>query len=372
MGNKKLASYTGDIPFIEKGEKGAVIRQHVGFVDGSYSYLSGSDGEDFQDFVRVNGKWYMCTVSYSSSSPSVTDTVNGKSCWTIGSNFDFVATQVFLADRAAINLLGTNQINLYNADGSIFGSFRTGDDYALWLGAATPQNAPFWVKKNGEMYALKGVFQGEIQGVKGSFTRLSAIGSDGKSGGDISLNSDGQLEFNADIYNQGSKPGRGGWRFYANNIWGRGAFGHYGSTLAVVKGGLMTIYPDGYANTNTKEQVKLSSSLNNGHSVYEIKLYSPSDASSGCPIDVVVFDSENVDRYYEFIPGGTGKSWIAINANDNNNTVHFCDVGGWHTLNGGAAIHLTYINPALITPSLPSSRYGRGIFWTGERDLNWS
>lgn len=303
--------------------------------------------------------------------------INGNTTTAMFSNGKLNAALID-ADTITVNHLWAKSSQGSTAKTGHFGNFDIdaakigGVGYPLWVGASTAANAPFRVSKDGELYASKGVFKGEIQGVKGSFTRLSAIGSDGKSGGDISLNSDGQLEFNADIYNQGSKPGRGGWRFYANNIWGRGAFGHYGSTLAVVKGGLMTIYPDGYANTNTKEQVKLSSSLNNGHSVYEIKLYSTSDASSGCPIDVVVFDSENVDRYYEFIPGGTGKSWIAINANDNNNTVHFCDVGGWHTLNGGAAIHLTYINPALITPSLPSSRYGRGIFWTGERDLNWS
>ena len=63
---------------------------------------------------------------------------------------------------------------------------------------------------------------------------------------------------------------------------------------------------------------------------------------------------------------------MAINANDMNNEIHFCDVGGWHQLNGGETINLVYINPELLHPSQKDKTYfGRGIFWSGEHDLDW-
>lgn len=64
---------------------------------------------------------------------------------------------------------------------------------------------------------------------------------------------------------------------------------------------------------------------------------------------------------------------MAINANDINNGIYFCDVGGWHQLNGGQTINLVYINPELLNPSQKGKTYfGRGIFWSGEHDLDWS
>ena len=252
----------------------------------------------------------------------------------------------------------------------------SGVGYPLWLGATTAANAPFRVSKDGELYAAKGIFKGEIQGVTGSFYKLSAISRDGKntSGGDMLFRSEGQIEFNADIYNQGTKTGRGGWRFYAANVWVRSAFGHRESTCVTVHRGEMYIYPDGYGNTATKEYKALESVSYDGKTVYKIPLYSPTNNSSGCPIDVVIFTpyDNDGDYYYEFVPGGTGKRWIAINANDNKNTIHFCDAGGWHTLGGGWSINMFYIDPGLLTPSQASKTYlGRGIFWTGEIDLNW-
>ena len=104
-------------------------------------------------------------------------------------------------------------------------------------------------------------------------------------------------------------------------------------------------------------------------------MYSPNDESAGCPIDVVVFCSDRAiaTNYYEFVPEGTGKRWMAINANDKNNGVHFSDVGGWHQLYGGETINLVYIHPELLSPSQNDKTYfGRGIFWSGENDLNWS
>ena len=263
-------------------------------------------------------------------------------------------------------------------DNNIFGSFRwvkNNADYAFWIGAPNGADAPFRVTKDGSLYASKGIFAGELQSVTGSFNRLTAVSSDGKtSAGAIYFDSSGRITFDADIYNQGYNYAKNrGWRFYASSVWCRSAFGHKQSTLAVINGGSMRVYPDGYDSGYTVKALEHTTYDNK--TVYKIPLYSPNDESAGCPIDVVVFCSDRAiaTNYYEFVPGGTGKRWMAINANDKNNGVYFSDVGGWHQLTGGQTINLVYIHPEILTPSQSDKTYfGRGIFWSGENDLNWS
>lgn len=376
---KVLAEVTGSISFSQrgdKGQKGALMREHDGFESGSYKYLSGSGEEEYVDVVCVKGKWYQCTKTYdnATSSPSLTD-----GHWTEMSNYKSIATHLLLAENATINMLGSNQINLYNpSGGAMFGSFRVvsnDNDYALWLGAPNGADAPFSVTKDGSLYASNGIFAGELKGVTGSFHRLTAVSSDGnKSAGSIYFDGFGRITFDADIYNQGyNSAAKRGWRFYASNVWCRSAFGHRQSTLAVVSGDVMQVYPDGY--DSERIPVPLERVSYDNKTVYKIPLYSPNENLSGCPIDIVVFSSLRAiaTYYYEFVPGGTGKRWMAINANGRNNGIYFCDVGGWHQLHGGETINLVYINPELLIPSQEDKTYfGRGIFWSGVNDLNWS
>ena len=248
------------------------------------------------------------------------------------------------------------------------------DKCPLWLGAALAKDAPFRVTKDGSLYASNGIFAGELKGVTGSFHKLTAVSSDGtKSAGSIYFDGSGRITFDADIYNQGyNSAAKRGWRFYASNVWCRSAFGHRQSTLAVVSGDVMQVYPDGY--DSERIPVPLERVSYDNKTVYKIPLYGPNKALSGCPIDIVVFSPIRAigTYYYEFVPGGTGKRWMAINANDSNNGIYFCDVGGWHQLYGGQTINLVYINPELLTPSQEDKTYfGRGIFWSGEKDLDW-
>lgn len=375
---KVLAEVTGSISFSQrgdKGQKGALMREHDGFESGSYKYLSGSGEEEYVDVVCVKGKWYQCTKTYddATSSPSLTD-----GHWTEMSNYKSIATHLLLAENATINMLGSNQINLYNpSGGAMFGSFRVvsnDNDYALWLGAPNGADAPFSVTKDGSLYASNGIFAGELKGVTGSFYRLTAVSSDGtKSAGSIYFDGSGRITFDADIYNQGyNSAAKRGWRFYASNVWCRSAFGHRQSTLAVVYGDVMQVYPDGY--DSERIPVPLERVSYDNKTVYKIPLYSPNEDLSGCPIDIVVFTPlRSIARYYyEFVPGGTGKRWMAINANDRNNDIYFSDVGGWHQLHGGETINLVYIHPEILIPSQEDKTYfGRGIFWSGVNDLNW-
>lgn len=249
------------------------------------------------------------------------------------------------------------------------------DKCPLWLGAALAKDAPFRVTKDGYIYAYKGIFAGELKSVTGSFNRLTAVSSDGnKIAGSIYFDGSGHITFDADIYNQGYDPAaKRGWRFYASNVWCRSAFGHRQSTLAVVSGNVMQVYPDGY--DSERISVPLERVSYDNKTVYKIPLYSPNENLSGCPIDIVVFSPlrATATYYYEFVPGGTGKRWMAINANDRNNNIYFSDVGGWHQLHGGETINLVYIDPGLLNPNQKDKTYfGRGIFWSGSFDLNWS
>lgn len=287
-----------------------------------------------------------------------------------------------LIDADTINV---NHVYARSSEGSSvighFGNFDKADAVVgsdkcpLWLGAALAKDAPFRVTKDGYIYAYKGIFAGELKSVTGSFYRLTAVSSDGnKIAGSIYFDGAGRITFDADIYNQGyNSTAKRGWRFYASNVWCRSAFGHRQSTLAVVFGDVMQVYPDGY--DSERIPVPLERVSYDNKTVYKIPLYSPNENLSGCPIDIVVFSPLRAiaTYYYEFVPGGTGKRWMAINANDRNNGIYFCDVGGWHQLHGGETINLVYIHPEILTPSQNDKTYfGRGIFWSGVNDLNWS
>ena len=286
-----------------------------------------------------------------------------------------------LIDAETINV---NHVYARSSEGaSIIGHFGNfdkadavvgSDKCPLWLGAALAKDAPFRVTKDGYIYASKGIFAGELKSVTGSFYRLTAVSSDGnKIAGSIYFDGAGRITFDADIYNQGyNSAAKRGWRFYASSVWCRSAFGHRQSTLAVVFGDVMQVYPDGY--DSERIPVPLERVSYDNKTVYKIPLYSPNENLSGCPIDIVVFSPLRsiATYYYEFVPGGTGKRWMAINANDRNNDIYFSDVGGWHQLHGGETINLVYIHPEILIPSQEDKTYfGRGIFWSGVNDLNW-
>lgn len=314
--------------------------------------------------------------------------IKAKQTSVIGSDGSTIA--MFSNGKLNANLIDAETINVNHVyarsseGASIIGHFGNfdkadavvgSDKCPLWLGAALAKDAPFRVTKDGYIYAFKGIFAGELKSVTGSFHRLTAVSSDGnKSAGSIYFDGSGHITFDADIYNQGYNSGaKRGWRFYASNVWCRSAFGHRQSTLAVVSGDVMQVYPDGY--DSERIPVPLECVSYDNKTVYKIPLYSPNENLSGCPIDIVVFSPliAIATYYYEFVPGGTGKRWMAINANDRNNGIYFCDVGGWHQLHGGETINLVYIHPEILTPSQNDKTYfGRGIFWSGVNDLNWS
>lgn len=177
---KVLAEVTGSISISQKGDKGqkgALMREHDGFESGSYKYLSGAGEEAYVDVVCIKGKWYQCTKTYdnATSSPSLID-----GHWTEMSNYKSIATHLLLAENATINMLGSNQINLYNpSGGAIFGSFRVvsdDNDYALWLGAPNGADAAFSVKRRGFAKMTDADITGKITATSGQIAGMKIAG----------------------------------------------------------------------------------------------------------------------------------------------------------------------------------------------------
>lgn len=164
----------GSGPTGPRGTKGPIQRTHDGFETGSYDYSDGSkDTDKFIDIVVKDGQVYYCSLSYTSSSPSVTD-----GHWTQGSNFDLVATKLLLAENATIKMANSQQINI-EAGGNIWGSFRyaaTDDDYALWLGAPDGAYAPFSVKRSGFAKMTDADITGKITATSGQIAGMKISG----------------------------------------------------------------------------------------------------------------------------------------------------------------------------------------------------
>ena len=156
-----------------RGTKGALMREHDGFESGEYKYLSGSGEEAYVDVVYINKRWWQCIVTYdkATSSPNLSD-----GHWKEMNNYKSIATHLLLAENATINMLGTNQINLYSptdvaADSKIYGSFRVVDDidnWSLWLGGETGDSASFAVKRSGYLKGTNVDISGRINATSGS------------------------------------------------------------------------------------------------------------------------------------------------------------------------------------------------------------
>lgn len=214
-------------------------------------------------------------------------------------------------------------------------------------------------------------FGGTMKGVSGSFKSLNCVDGNGNIVGNISFGSDGKMWFDGDMYSQGyNEKEKRSNRFYMSDVWCRGIFGHYEKTMAIVQENLMQIFSKG-ADYDPVRYVLEQGTTSDNYTYYKIPLFAPGDKdeTAGMPIDVILFNNSS-DCYYSFERMGNGKEWRVVNGNDSQ-IIHFCDIGGWHELKGGASVNCIYINPSFLNPSPPSSRIGRGVFWTGETDLNW-
>lgn len=346
-----------------KGDRGPALRGPQAWSDCAVGYVfqSGASGEEYKDIVLYGNNYYSCIKSHTktaSNNPgSATDTNSG--LWKLADKLEMVATKILLSQYALVKNLGVETIDMKDDKGNIIFQAKDGN---VTCNSGTFNNIK--VTGNSE-------FSGTMKAVSGSFKSLDCVDDSGKVVGNITFGSDGRMWFDGDMYSQGYRNDKQrSNRFYASDILCRGMFGHREKITAVVKGSYMYVYSKGADQSGTYVSLKTGKTSDN-KTFYYIPLYSPSDADdiSGLPIDVVVFNT-SLDYYYAFSGMNNGKEWRVINGNDKQ-TVHFCDIVGWHSLGGGASVNCIYVNPEWLNPVPGASGIGRGVFWTGETDLNW-
>lgn len=347
----------------KRGEVGATLRGPQSWANcgNGYSFESGASGEEWKDVVFYKSGFYSCIKSHIKSANnypgSDEDTNNGY--WRLGSPIEMVLANIILTQYQLVDNLGVKVIEMKDEQDNIVFLAKDGD-------VICNKGTFDGIKVTGDSE-----FSGTMKAVSGSFKSLNCVDDKGKVVGNITFGSDGRMWFDGDMYSQGYRSDKKrSNRFYTSDVFCRGMFGHRGKTMAVVKGTYMYVYSKGTDQPGVYVSLKTGTTSNN-KTFYYIPLYGPSntDDLSGMPIDVVVFNTSS-DYYYAFSGMGNGKEWRVINGNDRQ-TVHFCDIGGWHELVGGASVNCVYVNPEWLNPIPDKADIARGVFWTGEKDLNW-
>ena len=156
----------------DQGIQGCVIRLRGVWKASEFYYNdSGSQtptdlsGVRYIDVVQYteNGttKWYQRKPYDTGYAPGIDPTV--ETYWVESNSFEFIATQLLLAENANIRFGQGNQILLMSEDkdengnpvvvGGLSGFGTDSQSYRLWLGAAQPGNAPFSVTHDGTLVA---------------------------------------------------------------------------------------------------------------------------------------------------------------------------------------------------------------------------
>lgn len=345
-----------------KGDRGPALRGPQAWSDCAVGYMfqSGASGEEYKDVVLYGNNYYSCIKSHTKTGKETgANNTLSTDYWKLADKLEIVATKILLAQYALVKNLGVEAIDMKDADDNIIFQAKDGE---VTCNKGTFNN----IKVTGDSE-----FSGTMKAVSGSFKSLDCVDDSGKVVGNITFGSDGRMWFDGDMYSQGYRYDKQrNNRFYASDILCRGMFGHREKITAVVKGSYMYVYSKGEDQSGTYVSLKTGKTSDN-KTFYYIPLYSPSDADdlSGLPIDVVVFNT-SLDYYYAFSGMNNGKEWRVINGNDKQ-TVHFCDIGGWHELVGGESASCIYVNPEWLSPVPDKSDIARGVFWSGEKDLDW-
>ena len=142
-----------------QGRTGAAIRGPYDYAthSGSSRWWCAGDSActEWIDVIIKNGTYYYCNQTYYGTIDY--GMANTRRYWTSGDSFDFVATNLLLAENAKINFLTGNEIYLMCGT-TITAGAAGGNGINFWAGDTTPSTAPFRVNYDGTMVATKGTF----------------------------------------------------------------------------------------------------------------------------------------------------------------------------------------------------------------------
>lgn len=102
---------------------------------------------EFIDVVRYGVHTYRCTTSYTQTTGSTWSSVSEN--WTLDDSYNFIASQVDLAQNEAIYIRPTNMIEFLNSQDSVVGRINT---TTMFYGASSYQNAPIKMTNAGNIY----------------------------------------------------------------------------------------------------------------------------------------------------------------------------------------------------------------------------
>lgn len=134
-------------------------------------------------FVRNNSTetgWeaYQCNITHvSSTSLDYTNTTY----WTkLSQNVTGILASFIIAKNAKITFLQGNQLLIQKDDGTITAGISgsdSGDKIRFWAGSQTPDDAPYRVDDNGEVWMTKSHVTGEVNATSGTFNNVQISGS---------------------------------------------------------------------------------------------------------------------------------------------------------------------------------------------------
>lgn len=150
----------------DPGRQGAAIRGPVDWknqvtsrrwCNGILTDEEHPEDAEFIDIVVYNGVYYKCNTSYEGAGSEAT--APPTEYWTVtDKQYEFVATNLLLAESAKINFTSSNELYLMGSDGNVTAGAAGGDGVNFWAGANQPSNGAFKVYNNGTMEATKGKF----------------------------------------------------------------------------------------------------------------------------------------------------------------------------------------------------------------------
>ena len=176
-----------------QGRQGAALRGPVDWknqttsrrwCNGTLTNASYPEDAEFIDIVVYNGTYYKCKTSYNGKGSETT--APSTTYWTAtDKQYEFVSTNLLLADNAKIKFATNNELYLTDSNGNVTAGAAGGNGVSFWAGANEPTNAKFKVNYEGEMEATKGKF-GILQIGVDSWNDGRVFGSDTQSDGAIS------------------------------------------------------------------------------------------------------------------------------------------------------------------------------------------
>lgn len=347
---KGVQGMPGQIPFQKEWKAGDTHRNDTNIVD--YIYVRAP--------IPDNRKWYKLKNDY------VVREVPGDEAYPTESTLSTYYDEIpWLKELAAKVLIGeeANLANLIFKDDKLISLRGTVNGVAAdYSGQSNFVPNVVIDGKTGEIKAVNGEFGGTLKSVSGTFKRLSCIDNNGNTLGNITFGSDGNIWFEScGIYHQAPTA-----PFYLADAWVRGVLGSRERTVIRITASGAYVYRNGLSGAS--EFITLQSYTDSGgNTYYKIPLYSPTSASSGCPIDLVIINHNSARNYeLENIPG---KTVTVINSNDENSDVWIYSNGIRRNMPGGQAATFVCVGPFQAPDN--SSAVGRGWLVSGYFDNTW-